>query len=853
MKLASIVLAVALLVVPPPVTTVGRGADGRVVVPTGQVLAPAGRRIEFDGRPYSVAAAPGGKLLAIGNIDSLDLVDVATGARASFAYPGARLKAGTTEAPEGLVFTSNGAMLYVSTTHYDVQRFDLRTRRWRRPIVLGIEPPKVPHHDRPPGPLPMGLALSPHNRTLDVAVDGENEVVAVDTATDRIVARASTGVAPVTVVRRGNTLAVLDWGGPQPPPGAPYGVSKYTKQHVLIDPQTGIAKEGAVDLFDARTLRLRREVIVKRHPIAARFIDADTLVVADANDDAISVVDVRSGAVHNQTLAVPGERGFGLEPQALAYNATTRRLYVALAGINAVGVYDARNPKALRLIGALPTDWYPGGLALERDGLAVTNIKGVGSLGSASNDPPGRDDVPICTGDFGATPHLGSLKLPARPLGNYDTHAYRGTLDLISTRRLGGANAATTARTVALANAFAQRDPGVLPIVHHVLYIIKENKTYDQVLGDVREGNGDPALVSFGRKVTPNIHALVHDYVLLDNFYTVGVQSGDGHQWTDEAATTDYVEREAPAWARSNPNRGTDPLAYAASGFIWQNALAHGLSVRDYGEFAPTTFQPAHATWLDFWHHRARFTVMTNIPDLRTVLDPNFPGFTRRVPDQTRADMFLHELAGFERAGTMPNLMIMSLPNDHTEGFNPKFPTPCAMAADNDYALGRIVAGLSRSRFWAHTLVLVTEDDAQDGYDHVDGHRTEGLMIGPMVRRRAVVSKLYTQLSMVRTAEAVLGLPPMNRFDASAPVMTAALTTRLNLQPYTAIPPNLPLDQMNAPITKLSGIVRALAIDAARWDVNQPDRQPAAEMRASIWLATHPQPIRPSGQGVQPR
>lgn len=839
----AVAIAVSLVAATTAPLHVGRNPGDVVMVSTGQQLDPAGRRVTFDGRPSSLALSPNGRILAVANTDSLDLIDPISGARAEFPYKGANGKKGTVEAAEGLAFSPDGSMVAVSTNQYNVERFDVRTRTWLTPIVFPARAmtaaPSADDDDaKTVGPLPMGLAFSPDGSTIDVALDAENILARVNAKTGAVETRSVTGVAPVTVARGGALVAVLNWGGAEPSARDATAISGYTGQRVVVDPLTGIPPAGSVSLYDAATLAHRRDILVGRHPIASLFIDATTLLVAEANDDAIATIDVQRGTVVRQALHLPGSEGLGLAPQAFAYDRAARRLYVALAGANAVGVYDARDPRALHFVGALATDWYPGALALLPSGtLAVANLKGVGTLGTQSNDPPADEDVPICSADIGPAPRLGSQLTPGRPLGERDDHAFRGSIDLIDGATLAHADVDTTKRAVELARP-ASNDASGLPIVHHVLYVIKENKTYDQVLGDVPQGNGDPALVSFGNHITPNVHALASDFVLLDNFYGVGVQSGDGHQWTDEADATDYVERSFPDWARSYPNLGTDPLAYAASGFIWQNALAHGLSVRDYGEFTPTSFVPANAKWLDFWHKRARFSVHTNIPTLRHIVDPNYPGFTRVVPDQVRADEFLRELARFERTGTMPQLMVMSLPDDHTEGFKPDFPTPCAMAADNDRALGRIVDGLSHSRFWQDTLVLVSEDDSQDGYDHVDGHRTVGLMIGPMIRRHAVVSQLYTQLSMIHTAEAVLALPPMNRFDGLAPVMSAAFTHRLDNSPYAALPERIPLDQMNAPVTKLSGLARKLAIDAARWDVNNPDREPAGEMKNSIWLAT---------------
>jgi hypothetical protein len=273
-------------------------------------------------------------------------------------------------------------------------------------------------------------------------------------------------------------------------------------------------------------------------------------------------------------------------------------------------------------------------------------------------------------------------------------------------------------------------------VFRHVIYIIKENRTYDQVFGGMKEGNGEPSLVMFGEEVTPNHHALAREFTLFDNFYCSGVLSADGHSWTDEAYVSDYLERAFGGWTRSYPDDGSDPLAYAQSGFLWDNALRHQKTLRIYGEFVDTAY-PKDAKFIDYYQdwksgkHQLKATSKSNFKHLEPFTHPNFPWFPLIMPDVARAHLFMEELKEFEKKGHMPNLIMLTLPCDHATGTRPDFPTPRASVADNDLALGQIVEAVSKSKFWPETCIFVVEDDPQDGFDHVDAHRTVALVISP--------------------------------------------------------------------------------------------------------------------------
>jgi len=378
-------------------------------------------------------------------------------------------------------------------------------------------------------------------------------------------------------------------------------------------------------------------------------------------------------------------------------------------------------------------------------------------------------------------------------------------------------------------------------VFKHVLYIIKENRTYDQVFGDMPQGDGEPSLVHFGRDVTPNHHALAEQFVLLDNFYCSGVLSADGHQWSTEAYVTDYLEKSFGGFNRSYPYEGDDPMAFASSGFIWDKVLQKGLSFRDYGEFVQARIEPRRATWSDVWQdyvqgtQKIKVRATSEVERLRPYLAPTFIGFPSTVPDVYRAREFLKELAEFDAKGNLPNFMIMLLPNDHTSGTRPGFPTPRAMVADNDLALGRIVEAVSKSRFWPETVIFVTEDDPQAGLDHVDGHRTVGLVISPYTRRGEVIHSNYNQVSMVRTMELILGLPHMNQLDLIAEPMADCFQEKADLRPFTALSNNIPLDEMNPPLKAVEGARLYWAQKSMELDLEDVDRADEDTLNRILW------------------
>ena len=359
----------------------------------------------------------------------------------------------------------------------------------------------------------------------------------------------------------------------------------------------------------------------------------------------------------------------------------------------------------------------------------------------------------------------------------------------------------------------------------------------------MKEGNGDPGLCIFGETVTPNHHKLAREFVLLDNFYCSGVLSADGHSWVNAAYATDYLEKQFGQFTRSYPYEGSDPLAFPTTGFLWDNALARKKTFRNYGEFVRSSYEPKGVRWSDLYADytngtaKVKVTATPNLRSLDKYNHPHYPGFPLVAPDVYRAKLFLDELKQFEQKGTFPNLVYLFLPADHTNGTRPNSPTPRAMVADNDLALGMVVEAVSKSKFWPKTCILVTEDDPQNGFDHVDGHRTVGLVISPYTKRKAVDSTCYNQTGMVKTIELMLGLPPMTQLDLSATPMSGCFTDKPDLTPYVAEKNRVKLDELNKSVGELNGKAKDFARKSLELDFDVEDRADEDTLNRILWFA----------------
>lgn len=396
--------------------------------------------------------------------------------------------------------------------------------------------------------------------------------------------------------------------------------------------------------------------------------------------------------------------------------------------------------------------------------------------------------------------------------------------------------------------------------IKHVFYILKENRTYDQVFGDLAQGNSDPSLVMYGRKITPNHHALAEEFVLLDNYYCNGVLSADGHAWAMEGNATSYFERSFGGWTRSYPF-GDDPLSVSGTGFLWNNLLTHGKSFRNYGEFDYSTPIPGDLSFSKIYRAFTegkpfKFKPNIGVASLRPFSNPSSPGWNMNIPDVVRAEAFIKDFTARTEAGSVPDLSIIYLPQDHTSGLATGMPKPESHVADNDLALGRVVEAISHSKVWGSSAIFVNEDDAQDGVDHVDGHRSLCLVVSPFARRGAVISEFYNQTSALRTMEAILGIPPMNRMDATANLMDACFQASADLRPYVAKPNQVRLDAQNMAPKALLSSKRKWARLSNQMDFRCPDSAGDDDLNQVLWAAARPgqkYPMRPKGRFLDGR
>jgi YVTN family beta-propeller protein len=848
------------------VDPVGRHGAGRTVLPVNQVVTPAGVQVELPGlRPQALALSPDGRLLiTAGKTDELVVVDPGTGVirqrvRLPKTKAAPRPPSGNVLEPDkegqlsytGLRFSADGRRAFLSDVNGSVVVFDVaKDGAVRVSRQIRLPAARAARRDEQ---IPAGLEVSADGSKLYVCGNLSNTLVELDVAAGRVLRTFDVGVAPYDVVLAGGKAYVSNWGGRRPRPGELTGPAGRGTE-VKVDPVRHVASEGSVTVIDlgGRPAKAHAEIVTGLHASAlAVSPDSRHVVCANAGSDTLSVIDTRSDTVIETICAKPSPADlFGAQPNALAFDPSGRTLYVANGTQNAVAVV-AFNPKdrASKLQGLIPVGWFPGALVFDapRRTLHVANIKG-----HATAAKPYREEGALSgASGFNSHHYHGSLSLvpvpEARELPGLSETVWRNL------RRERIAEALLPLRPGQPARAVPERI-GEPSLIKHVVYVIKENRTYDQVLGDVAAGNGDPKLCVFGAGITPNQHKLVREFVLLDNTYCAGILSADGHQWSTTAIGTDYLERSFAGWPRSYPDGmgvdEADALAYSPAGFIWDSALRHGVRIRNYGEFmAPAVkwrepkrkgtpdFLASYRTWKGE-SHEAVFASEPMIETIRPFSPTAYVGWEMAVPDQYRADFILAELAQFTAKGELPQLTIICLPNDHTSGTSEGSPTPAATVADNDLAFGRIVEALSHSPFWREMAIFAIEDDPQDGWDHVSGYRTTAYVASPYTKRGQVVSTQFNTTSLLRTLEQILGLPPMNQFDASAVPMWDAFTDTPDFAPFVALPANIPLDQMNPAARALADpVARRDALASARMNFREVDRAPEDALNRILWRA----------------
>ena len=837
--------------------TVGHTGGDRTVLPVNQVITPAGTQIELHGlRPQVLAMSPDGKILVTsGKTHDLIVIDPATKTiiqTASLPDDHALPTAPATVSPHilkpdpdeqvsftGLVFSPDGTRLYLSNVKGSLKVFSIATDHKLKGIG-SLSLPNANARERPEE-IPAGLAISADGKKLYVAGNLSNRLFELELPAGRLLRTFDVGVAPYDIVLAGHKAYVSNWGGRRPAADSITGPAGRGTL-VRVDPVRYIANEGSVTVIDLTAGQVTAEILTGLHPSAMLLTpNGRYLCVANANSDTLSVIATdRDQLIDTIPVRWQAQDLFGASPNALAIDAAGKTLYVCNGTQNAIAVL-AFHPGQTKMLGLIPTGWYPAAIVLDapRKQLCLANLKGT---------LPDRTYQPTERG-YNSHQHLGTLSLI--PLPDQKTLAQQTLTVFKNYRRAVAENVFAPARTNMAPCPVPERI-GEPSVFKHVIYFIKENRTYDQVLGDVKAGNGDRHLCIFGKKVTPNQHQIVNNFVLLDNMYCCGILSADGHQWADSALATDYMEKSFADFPRSYPDlqdvNDLDALAYSPAGFIWDNVLQHGLTLRDYGEgtVAVNTWKDPHNTkprhFLDYYHDFINHSDLINysnyvgVASLGPYMMTNFVGWDLNVPDVFRASRIIGELKQFEAQGALPNFIIGDLPNDHTSGTNPGAPTPAAQVADNDLAFGQIVAELSHSQFWKDTCIIAVEDDPQSGWDHVSGYRTTAYIISAYTKRHTVISVNYNQTSILRTIELILGLPPMNQMDATATPLTACFTNVPDFTPYDCLTNNIPLDQLNPGFYALTD--RRQLHDArvsSRLPLKKPDQCPEDVLNQILW------------------
>jgi YVTN family beta-propeller protein len=790
---AAIVLAGAVLVLwgQTRTRTLPGQTESDYLLPNGWRLTPAGRQVELGGLPLRITAAPGTPyLIATSNGYGghfLALIDAAQ-ERVVQRVP-------IQEGWMGIAVDAASRTVYASAGSQD------------RILVYRLTGGRLePDSDIPleAGTFPAGLAIDPAGKRLYVTANGANALKVVDVAQRKTVAVIPVGVKPYTCVlsHDGRRAFVSNWG------------------------------EDSVAAIDLAEKTVYRTIPVREKPNDL-LLDAagERLFVANGNRNTVSVIDVAAGrAAEEIDVGLAPSAPPGSTPNALAINPEGTRLFVANADNNALAVVDISKPGRSAAKGFIPTGWYPTAVAFAAGKLIVANGKGVASEANTTRWKEGSP-YPSNPG-YVASLLPGSLSfidVPDAPaLGRYSEAVYRNSP--FRTPRPGQA-----AAPFALGRACP---------IRYVFYIIKENRSYDGVLGDMREGNGDPRYCLFPDRVTPNHHALARDFVLFDNLYHDAEVSADGHHWVTSAYATDYVEKFWPAMYGGNGQHARldlhdDPVAFSASGFLWDLCARAGLTYRSYGEGARIRFAAAGA-------------VKAVTPSLEGHIHPRYFGADgiQQMSDRRRFELWEHEFREFERNGRMPRFTVMSLPGDHLLGTRPGAQTPSAMMAENDLVVGRIVETLSHSRYWKEMAVFIVEDDTQGGPDHVDVHRAPVLIASPYAKRGIVDTTMYSSSSVLLTMERILGLPPMTQYDAAAAPMWNAFQSKADLRPYRCRAANIDIDEKNRTSAYGAERSRELLLDVA-------DSADDGEYTSIIWKsirgADSPVPPRKVAAFVAPR
>ena len=761
----------------------GLQGKGVILLPNGWKIQPAGRHIPLSDLPLEMVESKDGRYLIVTNngysppiLTVVDLHQFQVLDRVSVK-----------NAWLGLVFSPDGKSLYSSSGgDGGVQSFEFTNGK--------LKPKGNIKLNKPTGTSFVGgLAIHSDNKRLFAVQILGNVVNEIELASGKTLRTLSLEAEPYSVLAGPDdkTIFVSLWGG-----------SKVLEVSTV-------------------TLKVLRSFTTGDHPNAMLMpSDNSLLYVACANTNSVWVIDLKTGSPKEQvSVSLYPQAPMGSTPSGLGISPDGSTLLVTNSDNNAVAVVDISKPGESKVRGFIPTGWYPTAARFTRHGKKIVILSGKG-LTSAAN--PRGPDEPNYIGQL----LLGTLSMLEVPNDNqlaaytktvYELTPYSDNIRLTPAR--------------APQNSPIPAKVGEPSPIKYVFYILRENRTYDQVLGDMKEGNGDPYLCLFGEEVTPNAHAIAREFVLLDNFYVDAEVSADGHAFSMGAYANDFIEK---TWPMNYAHRGSDYLtegegpqrnpygniAAPPSGYLWDAAKRAGVSVRSYGIFA-------HRGAVDE-EDSGEGSVDAFVPGLKGSVHPDYPAYDLKIPDNVRVDVWLKEFRKFEKEGELPQLSLIQLPNDHTASTYPGYPTPRAMVAENDLALGRLVEEISKSKFWKESAIFVLEDDAQDGPDHVDSHRSVALIISPYVRKGTVDSTMYTTSGILRTMELILGLEPLSQYDAAAQPAYASFQEQHDINPYVHRPAKISITEKNG--EDAYGATESMSMNLV--DV---DRAPMREMNEILW------------------
>jgi YVTN family beta-propeller protein len=662
---------------------------------------------------------------------------------------------------------------------------------------------------------PLGIGLC-NNNIAFVALAIANRISVVDLLKGRVLTTIPVGVCPYAVViSKDKKLAfVSNFGGPHPEKGDITEVS--AGSDVAVDDRS-VSLRGSVSVIDVQSRKKIADIATRIQPEAMVLSpDGKLLYVTDDSGDGISVINVKTFKIVQTINTKPDPSlPYGSLTTAMAFSGDGKTLLAANAGNNSIALIDVRQPNKTPY-GFIAAGGFPGTINVAGNYLFIGNVTAVKG-------------------------ELQKVALPGNKeeAGRYTAEARKGFHFIELLRAQAAADPNAIPKPV-------PDNPGEPSLIKHVVYIIKENKKFDQVLGDFGKGNCDPGLVEFGKVTTPNTHELARQFVLLDNYYCNGVNSSDGHQWAIQGITTPYHEKDF-SMGHCAYDFGTDPLSFAGCGFIWNHLLRKGISFRNFGETDLAEITKGK-TWSDVynsWEKKndsAQYKCVYAMKSLEKYSDLRFPGWNMNIPDQVRADAFINALKEYEAAGSLPEFTIIYLPNDHTSGYSEHAPTPRAYVADNDWATGRVVEALSKSSFWKDMAIFINEDDPQSGTDHVDGHRSVCMVAGPYVKRNTHISRFYNQSSVLHTICQIFGVQPMNQLVAAAPLMTECFQQTPDYTAYNCLKPTIPINEMNPARSAMQSKTTArLAPLTAKMDFSRPDLidKDALIFSQYVWSTIH--------------